>query len=163
MRILLYAYSCACVPYVLGLGSSRANGHNGRAAGGMICVRKRLCAVFLKLVVACGCIFVREAFCFMCQHRCLRICLGVFGFLLATSSYGSKEASGCRFFRRWVSPGHAAFAVMPGRALTLVRAAQLRGVPRPLSFVLPKQQREGSKTSPDIFRNYVFPEGPVLR
>lgn len=105
---------------------------------------------FSKPVVACGCVLVREAFCFMCQHRCLRICLGVFGFLVATSSYGSRGPSGNR---------HAAFASLPGRSLTLVRASQLRGVPRPLSFVLPKQQREGSKTSPDILREYVFPEG----
>lgn len=107
---------------------------------------------------ACGFALVRGALCFMCQHRCLRICFGVFGFLLATSSYSSKGPSGGRFFRRWASPGHAAFASMPGRSLTLVHASQLRGVPRPLSFVLPKQQREGSKTSPDVLREYVFPE-----
>ena len=60
-------------------------------------------------------VLVRGALCFMCQHRCLRICVLVsLGFFWRHPAIAPKGLPEAGFFRRWASPGHATFAVYAG-------------------------------------------------
>ena len=84
-----------------------------------------------------------------CSHR---VCVGILGALLATSS----PRLHCGWNARYAAIHSAAFA-QP--LVTLEQAAGLRRVPRPLSFLLTKQQRE--MTSMGFLHHYVLPEGLV--